>query len=175
VSRAVATKLASTGSPSAGAGAAARNRVALAEIVAAEVASALAADKPRQGKGNQLPAEPAKSADVSSTLARAELCASCIEQERRKSGKRAVVTTTGKNQKGIVAKIAQGIADAGGDILDISQTLVADYFTMIIVIDMSGLEIPFAEFKARITRTVEALGAECLVMHEEVVTALQRV
>jgi len=171
VSRAVATKLAAAGSPPSDAGTATRNRVALAEIVAAEVALALAADKPRKG-----PAEPARpAADVSSTLARAELCASCIEQERRKTARRAVVTTTGKNQKGIVAKIAQGIADAGGDILDISQTLVADYFTMIIVIDMSGLEIPFAEFKARITRTVEALGAGCLVMHEEVVTALQRV
>jgi ACT domain-containing protein len=169
VSRAVATKLADTGASSPGSGNAARNRVALAEIVAAEVASALAADKPRQGNGSN------GTADMSSTLARAELCASCIEQERRKTARRAVVTTTGKNQKGMVAKIAQGIADAGGDILDISQTLVADYFTMIIVIDMSGLEIPFAEFKARITRTVEALGAECLVMHEEVVTALQRV
>jgi ACT domain-containing protein len=174
VSRAVAAKLANTGSPQATqttGGAAAKNRAAVAEIVAAEVALALAGDTPRPAA----PAAIAKSADVSSTLARAELCASCIEQERRKTARRAVVTTTGKNQKGIVAKIAQGIADAGGDILDISQTLVADYFTMIIVIDMSGLEIPFAEFKARITRTVGALGAECLVMHEEVVTALQRV
>jgi ACT domain-containing protein len=171
VSRAVASKLANAGSPSSSGGAAAKNRAAVAEIVAAEVALALAGDAPRLAA----PAAAAKSADVSSTLARAELCASCIEQERRKTARRAVVTTTGKNQKGIVAKIAQGIADAGGDILDISQTLVADYFTMIIVIDMSGLEIPFAEFKARITRTVGALGAECLVMHEEVVTALQRV
>jgi ACT domain-containing protein len=110
-----------------------------------------------------------------SPTVRAELCASCLEEQRRKSGRRAVVTTTGKNRKGIVAKIAQGIADAGGDILDISQTLVADYFTMIIVIDMSSLEIPFTEFKARLTKTVGSLGAECLVMHEDVVTALQRI
>jgi len=41
-------------------------------------------------------------------------------------GGRAVVTTTGKNQRGIVAKIAQAIADAGGDIVDISQTLISD-------------------------------------------------
>ena len=73
---------------------------------------------------------------------RAELCASCLEQERRKVGRRAVVTTTGKNRKGIVANIARAIADAGGDILDISQTLVADYFTMIIVIDLAGLDGP---------------------------------
>ena len=90
-------------------------------------------------------------------------------------GGRAVVTTTGKNQRGIVARIAQAIADAGGDIVDISQTLVSDYFTMIIIVDVSALSVAFAEFKTRLERTVGAAGAECLVMHEEVVNALQRV
>jgi ACT domain-containing protein len=90
-------------------------------------------------------------------------------------GGRAVVTTTGKNQRGIVAKIAQAIADAGGDIVDISQTLVSDYFTMIIIVDTAALSVSFAEFKSRLERTVAAAGAECLVMHEDVVNALQRV
>ncbi len=90
-------------------------------------------------------------------------------------GERAVVTTTGKNQRGIVAKIAQAIADAGGDIVDISQTLISDYFTMIIIVDTSALAVSFAEFKSRLERTVSSLGAECLVMHEGVVNALQRV
>jgi ACT domain-containing protein len=93
----------------------------------------------------------------------------------RRGGGRAVVTTTGKNQRGIVAKIAQAIADAGGDIVDISQTLVSDYFTMIIIVDTSALAVSFAEFKSRLERTVSSLGAECLVMHEGVVNALQRV
>jgi len=90
-------------------------------------------------------------------------------------GGRAVVTTTGKNQRGLVARIAQAIADAGGDIVDISQTLVSDYFTMIIIVDTGALSVSFAEFKTRLERTVAATGAECLVMHEDVVNALQRV
>ena len=92
----------------------------------------------------------------------------------RRAG-RAVVTTTGKNQRGIVAKIAQAIADAGGDIVDISQTLISDYFTMIIIVDTGALSVSFAEFKSKLERTVAAAGAECLVMHEDVVNALQRV
>jgi ACT domain-containing protein len=115
-----------------------------------------------------------KRARATETLARAEICASCAEEARRR-GPRAVITTTGRNRRGIVAKIAQAIAEAGGDIVDIAQTLVSDYFTMIIVVDTAGLEVPFAEFKARLTGAVEALGAECLVMHEEIVNALQRV
>ena len=90
-------------------------------------------------------------------------------------GGRAVVTTTGKNQRGIVAKIAQAIADVDGDIVDISQTLVSDYFTMIIIVDTAALSVSFAEFKSRLEHTVATAGAECLVMHEDVVNALQRV
>jgi ACT domain-containing protein len=138
-----------------------KSRAELASIVAAEVSAAL-------GEGER----PARAAEA---LQRVELCASCLEEARRRGGKRAVVTTTGRNARGIVAKIAQAIADAGGDIVDISQTLVADYFTMIIVVDTAGLEVPFAEFKARLVRAVQALGADCLVMHDEVVSALQRV
>ena len=95
--------------------------------------------------------------------------------ERREAAPRAVVTTTGKNQRGMVAQIAQAIADAGGDIVDISQTMVGDYFTMIIMVDISALAVSFVEFKSRLEHAVGALGAKCLVMHEEVVNALQRV
>ena len=109
------------------------------------------------------------------TLAPAPSCARPVPRRRGGAGPRAVITTTGKNQRGIVAKIAQAIAEAGGDIVDIAQTLVSDYFTMIIVVDTAGLEVSFADFKARLTRAVAALGAECLVMHEEIVNALQRV
>ncbi len=99
---------------------------------------------------------------------------SATGSESRRGG-RAVVTTTGKNQRGIVARIAQAIADTGGDIVDISQTLVSDYFTMIIIVDTAALSVSFAEFKTKLERTVATAGAECLVMHEDVVNALQRV
>lgn len=120
------------------------------------------------------PATNGQRSKAAETLTRAELCASCAEEARRR-GPRAVVTTTGKNRRGIVANIAQAIAEAGGDIVDISQTLVSDYFTMIIVVDTSALALPLADFKVRLTRAVQALGAECVVMHEEIVNALQRV
>ena len=110
--------------------------------------------------------------EVTAQAGRAGKPAATAESRR---GGRAVVTTTGKNQRGIVARIAQAIADAGGDIVDISQTLISDYFTMIIIVDISALSVPFAEFKTRLERTVSATGAECLVMHEDVVNAIQRV
>ena len=110
--------------------------------------------------------------EVATQAERGARPAAAVDSRR---GGRAVVTTTGKNQRGIVAKIAQAIADAGGDIVDISQTLVSDYFTMIIIVETAALTVSFAEFKTRLERTVASAGAECLVMHEDVVNALQRV
>jgi ACT domain-containing protein len=130
----------------------------------AEVTREVAAETARSPAGGTLPGFPSAK----------DICASCAEEARRR-GPRAVVTTTGKNRRGIVANIAQAIAEAGGDIVDISQTLVSDYFTMIIVVDTSALAMPLADFKARLTGAVQALGAECVVMHEEIVNALQRV
>jgi ACT domain-containing protein len=99
----------------------------------------------------------------------------CVEQERKRGHKRAVLTTTGTNRRGIVAKITQVIAEHGGDILDISQTLVSEYFTMIIVVDVSHLEGTFEQFKHGVTEVAQSLGVQTMMMHEDVIAALHRV
>src|SRR5262249_26296157 len=104
-----------------------------------------------------------------------DYCQMCLEQERARTRTRAVLTTTGKNTKGVVARITVRIAELGGDILDISQTLVGDYFTMIIVVDTSSLGVPFSEFKDALEAEVHAMGLQCMMMHEDVVTSLHRI
>jgi ACT domain-containing protein len=104
-----------------------------------------------------------------------DYCQMCLEQERARSRSRAVITTTGRNQKGIVAAMTAGLAELGGDILDISQTLVGDFFTMIIVVDTGALSVPFAEFKQRIEDEAHRRGLGCMMMHEDVLNSLHRV
>ena len=104
-----------------------------------------------------------------------ELCTGCVEQTRQQNQHRAVITTTGRNARGVVATVAKEVADAGGDIQDISQTIVSDYFTMIMVVDISSLVLPFAGFKERLLAAAEQLGIHLVVMHEEVMRSLQRV
>jgi ACT domain-containing protein len=104
-----------------------------------------------------------------------DYCALCVEQERKRGRKRAVLTTTGKNRKGIVARMTQVIAEAGGDILDISQTLVSDYFTMIIIVDIASLATTFEEFKGRVTEAARSLEVQTMMMHEDVMASLHRV
>src|SRR5258706_14293181 len=91
----------------------------------------------------------------------------CLEQERARTRTRAVLTTTGRNSKGIVARITARIAELGGDILDISQTLVGDYFTMIIVVDVSQLSVPFERFQEDLQAAAADPGCQTTLMHDE--------
>jgi ACT domain-containing protein len=104
-----------------------------------------------------------------------DFCQMCLEQERARTRTRAVLTTTGRNQKGIVARVTAKIAELGGDILDISQTLVGDYFTMIIVVDTASLDVPFLNFKDALEAEVRAMSLSCMMMHEDVVSSLHRI
>lgn len=105
----------------------------------------------------------------------ADYCSAYLEQERSRSRSRAVITVTGRNRKGVVARLTAVIAEQGGDILDIAQTLVGDFFTMLVIVDIAELATSFAEFKVAIQSTVEQLGAQAILMHEDLVRSLHRV
>jgi ACT domain-containing protein len=102
-------------------------------------------------------------------------CVSCVEQERRSNQNRAIITATGPNRRGVIATLTKCIADAEGDIQDVSQTIISDFFTLIFVVDLRHVSIDFAEFKQRVCAAADALGIHAVVMHEDVMRALQRV
>jgi ACT domain-containing protein len=102
-------------------------------------------------------------------------CLNCVEQKDRTRTSRAVLTSSGQNRRGVVAQISTAIADAGGNIEDMSQQIVGDFFTMIMVVDIENLELPFAAFKERLLEASGTLGIHTVVMHEDIVRALQRV
>jgi ACT domain-containing protein len=148
------------------------NRVPAPSTPAPPIAAATAADN---GDGTLTTGLGAVLPTPAGAGASAELCAGCLEQVRREQHNRAVVTTTGRNAKGVVARVATVVADPGGDIQDISQTIVGDFFTMIMVVDITDLAVPFAEFRERVLAAARDLGIQAMVMHEEVLLALQRV
>lgn len=104
-----------------------------------------------------------------------ETCGACLERERQQRGNRAVVTTTGTNRKGLLAGISAQIAECGGDILDVSQTITSGFFTMIMVVDVGDLQATFAQFKERLVSRSRDLGIHAVVVHEEVLQSMQRV
>ena len=93
-------------------------------------------------------------------------------------GKHAVITTTGMNATGIIAQITAAISDGGGDIRDISQTLVGGFFTMIAIVDISDLNArgtSFQSFRSRLMEVATDIGVDLNVMHEDILRTMHRI
>ena len=70
--------------------------------------------------------------------------------------KKCVVTVLGKDRVGIIARVCTYLADNRINILDINQTIVQDYFNMMMIVDVSGMEKNFGT----VSRELEELGTE---------------
>ena len=69
---------------------------------------------------------------------------------------RAIVTVIGKDRVGIIADVTALLAQYGVNVLDISQTVLQEYFTMIMLVDASQCTVPFAA----LARTLDEAGAQ---------------
>ncbi len=88
--------------------------------------------------------------------------------------RRAVVSVVGKDQVGIIAKVTTVLYENEINILDISQTILQDFFTMIMLIDIKdpgNLEKLQAEFKP----VEDTLGLKINIQLEDVFQAMHRV
>ena len=59
--------------------------------------------------------------------------------------KKVIITVLGKDTVGIIAKVCTYLSENGINILDISQTIVQDYFNMMMIVDVSGSKKTFDE------------------------------
>ncbi|HET6345576.1 MAG TPA: ACT domain-containing protein [Myxococcota bacterium] len=91
---------------------------------------------------------------------------------------RIVVSANGRNQSGIVAKLTAIIHDFKGDIRDISQTLVGDYFTMIIVVDIAGATRQgkhFSQLKEGLQGAGQEIGVHVVALHDDLLSSMHSV
>lgn len=88
---------------------------------------------------------------------------------------KAVVSVIGKDSVGIIAKVSSGCAEFGANILDISQTVLAEYFTMIMIVDIDNLSISFNAFVDRMAEYGRDAGLDINVMHEDIFNSMHRI
>ncbi len=88
---------------------------------------------------------------------------------------KAVVSVIGRDAVGIIAKVSSGCAECGANILDISQKVQRDYFTMIMVLDIDRLNVPFAGFIDRMESLGKSMGLEIHAMHEDIFNAMHKI
>jgi len=91
------------------------------------------------------------------------------------SGTQVIVTVFGKNKSGVLAEVARCLADFNGNVIDISQKILQDWFTMILIVDIAELTSSFASLKKALGQVGERLGVRVLAQHEDVFISMHRV
>lgn len=89
--------------------------------------------------------------------------------------KKTIITVIGKDTVGIIAKVCTYLANNNVNILDISQTIVQDYFNMMMIVDMNESLKPFNEIKKELIQIGEEIGVKIKCQHEEIFNKMHRI
>ena len=88
---------------------------------------------------------------------------------------KAIVTVVGKDQVGIIATVCVDLAKYNVNVLDISQTVMQGYFTMMMVVDISQCTCPVAELAQRLDEKGKEMNLSIRLQREEIFGAMHRV
>ena len=88
---------------------------------------------------------------------------------------RAVVTVTGKDKKGIIARVSAFLAERGVNIEDISQTILGEYFAMIMIADLSESKEDFSALAEACTELGKQIGMSIYLQNEEIFNSMHRI
>ena len=88
---------------------------------------------------------------------------------------RAIITVVGKDQVGIIASVCGEISQRNVNVLDISQTILQDYFTMVMLVDAAQCDLPFAELAALLEREGRERDLSIRAQREDIFNAMHRI
>lgn len=91
------------------------------------------------------------------------------------SADRLVISVFGMDHPGIVAGVAQILAEAGCSIVDINQTVVQGKFAMVIIANTLGARLSVAELKDHLRAEGEKLGVHIYAQREDLFNAMHRI
>lgn len=88
---------------------------------------------------------------------------------------RTIITVVGKDTVGIIAKVCTYLAENSINILDISQTIVQEYFNMMMIVDMGKMQKTFEEVADDLTNVGKDMGVQIKCQREEIFNMMHRI
>lgn len=88
---------------------------------------------------------------------------------------KAIVTVVGKDRVGIIAGVCVKLAEYNVNVLDISQTVMQGYFTMMMAVEVENASIPLAELATRMDEAGKEMGLSIRVQREDIFEAMHRI
>ena len=88
---------------------------------------------------------------------------------------KAIITVVGKDTVGIIAKVCTYLAENRINILDISQTIVQDYFNMMMIVDVTAISQSFGDVAEELEQVGEAIVVKVKIQREDIFTKMHRI
>lgn len=88
---------------------------------------------------------------------------------------KAIVTVLGKDKVGIIADVAILMKENGVNICDISQTLMQDYFTMIMLVDLGSSGVSFSVLQDALAARGKSLGVDIRIQHQDLFDSMHKI
>ena len=88
---------------------------------------------------------------------------------------KALISVTGQDTTGIIARVATKLSELNINILDISQTIVQEYFNMMMIADMEHADASFAQISEELEKLGEEIGVRIKCQREEIFTKMHRI
>lgn len=88
---------------------------------------------------------------------------------------KAIVTVIGKDQVGIIAAVCALLSEKNVNVMDISQTILQEYFTMIMLVDVAEATVPFARLREDLAAAGQERGLDIRIQREDIFNAMHRI
>ena len=91
------------------------------------------------------------------------------------TGGQVILTSFGLNKPGVIAAITTALSEANCDISDLSQKLMGDFFTMIMIVDTSKSSLTLNDIQNEMKKISDEMNIKIMLQHEEIFRAMHRI
>ena len=95
--------------------------------------------------------------------------------QKAPKGDRIIITAFGENRTGILAGLTGALAQYNCDILDLTQKLMQEFFTVMFLVDISNATTNFESLKETLIKKGEELNLKVIIQHEDIFNAMHRI
>ncbi|MEI8215648.1 MAG: ACT domain-containing protein [Eubacteriales bacterium] len=88
---------------------------------------------------------------------------------------KAVISVLGKDKIGIIYNVTSVLAEYEINILDISQTIMQDFFTMVMIVDLEKCSLKFEEIQNKLEKKGEEIGLSIKIQHEDIFNSMHKI
>ena len=88
---------------------------------------------------------------------------------------KAIITVIGKDTVGILAKVSDACAQAGVNIVEVTQSVLQDMFAMIMLVEIDKASLGFDELRESLDRVGETTNTKIHIMHEDIFNSMHKI